>query len=65
MISFKQLTTPAALMHVAQLQGGSDGMQSCMSKLSVTVPAMSAQFPHHEALAAHGEPSSRRGFDGR
>jgi D-serine deaminase-like pyridoxal phosphate-dependent protein len=34
MITFKQLTTPAALMDVAQLQRDSDGMQSRMSKPS-------------------------------
>lgn len=65
MISFKQLTTPAALMDVAPLQGGSDGMQSCMSKLSVTGRTIGAQFPHHQALVPDGKPTSRLGVDGR
>ncbi|MDQ0044283.1 hypothetical protein [Variovorax boronicumulans] len=65
MISFKQLTTPAALMDVAPLQGSSDGTQSRMSKLNVTGRTVGAQFPHHQALAHDGKPSSRSGIDGR
>ena len=65
MISFKQLTTPAALMDVAPLQGSSDGAQSRMSKLNVTGRAIGAQFSLRKALAHDGKPSSRPSVDGR
>lgn len=65
MISFKQLTTPAALMDVAPLQGSSDGTQSRMSKLIVAGRVIDAQFSHHQALAHDGKPSSRPVVDGR